>query len=1051
MQDGGKGFFKGGFGGGRGSVLPPRPSTDVMSLIRPPGRVIGIPAPKLGAAATVPSGCGAESTGPEAWTPMPAGRIVAPRPGFPVSPLAAAPVGCGSFKGTSKACQGPAEMRFAPAAGSMPAESDAKSPELMRLTGAGAKQLPSTAVPVPTAKVVAPFGAKAFGKGPCPQPPGFGRPVLDGVQPLRPLGDFKGKGVRPLVPPANLPVPPLSACRPHLAATLPMGGCSGCAAGATAPAGLLCGTSIFGLGLRPPPLAACGATPGGLLGGASIFAPNAPPGAGLPLLGSLPPFPPPVQPGSGPLQFPPAVQSGDPRLPAPAPAQRKQVWPVFVGNISFDTTEEEVAVLFRACKGLKSFRLATQTGGGGSRGFGFAEFDEPVAALEAIKAIDGTDIRGRRLRLRWGENAPTTKEVDDFHRAPERFKTRPCFEAFKGSTCPRADDCPYAHTDAELRRLGDRQADGPPSVEPKGPAKGCGLDALHTAGRSPPAAAPPAAPPDSIKVPVPFDSFPGATDEEKQRAAYNAVLGTGASNIRAMMKKTGCRLQLRGMGDRAASAASGTESKEPLHVVVRPGVDEKPVTDEQVEVVRRTIEELVKNGGKPSELADAGPSSSSTTKPATSAAAGSDAPTAAEGGEGGAKVSRGAAGDKAQDALRSGPRRACALGFSCPDLDCNCAHPRLPGFTPAPADNARMQFFVVRSITLANIQTSVKTGVWATSRFNTQMLAEAFEKSDHVVLLFSANQTGHFQGYARMASAPDRDLQPGLWGRMSDRLGHNFKVAWLKQCMLPFSQTDSLRNGLNNDSPLRKSRDGQEVPSDLGEKLARLMYQQRTEDLLALPSDEDDADLFRGASRSRSARGGGASRSGSRQRRPPRRGSRSRSREDRGRRGSQDRDRGRDNNRNGASPGAWVPPVGEVPAAASGAGPPSAEKADEASAPWLRKPASTWTVPGSAAAPAASPAPAPGGYGPPPGWGSPYGPPPGWGYYPPPGPYGLGHPGGGPPGQLGPPPQAGVPPGHYDGGPYGRQGSAPPAGWLGQSGAPLPRQTEPPPGWRPPA
>ena len=59
----------------------------------------------------------------------------------------------------------------------------------------------------------------------------------------------------------------------------------------------------------------------------------------------------------------------------------------------------------------------------------------------------GIEIKGRKLRLRWGENAPTTPEVDEFHRAPERFKTRPCYEVYKNLTCPRG------HKFAELRKF----------------------------------------------------------------------------------------------------------------------------------------------------------------------------------------------------------------------------------------------------------------------------------------------------------------------------------------------------------------------------------------------------------------------------------------------------------------------------------------------------------------------------------------------------------------------------------------------------------------------
>jgi hypothetical protein len=202
-----------------------------------------------------------------------------------------------------------------------------------------------------------------------------------------------------------------------------------------------------------------------------------------------------------------------------------------------------------------------------------------------------------------------------------------------------------------------------------------------------------------------------------------------------MMKQTGCRLQLRGAGDRDASAAAGSDSREPLHVVVKPGVDGQAVAHDPVDMVRRIIDEIA-NFGKPLGL---------------------DAP----------------GGPQREPVHSTGTR--CLMGSACPKLNCEQQHPRLPGLQPPPVPSAQLQFFIVRSITLKNIQTSVRMGVWATSKFNTQMLLEAFEKADHVVLIFSANQTGHFQGYARMSSLPDRELHSGLWGRMSNRLGDSFK------------------------------------------------------------------------------------------------------------------------------------------------------------------------------------------------------------------------------------------------------------------------------------
>eukprot|EP00931_Biecheleriopsis_adriatica_P059121 TRINITY_DN3531_c0_g7_i1.p1 TRINITY_DN3531_c0_g7~~TRINITY_DN3531_c0_g7_i1.p1 ORF type:complete len:641 (+),score=108.71 TRINITY_DN3531_c0_g7_i1:40-1923(+) len=164
----------------------------------------------------------------------------------------------------------------------------------------------------------------------------------------------------------------------------------------------------------------------------------------------------------------------------------------------------------------------------------------------------------------------------------------------------------------------------------------------------------------------------------------------------------------------------------------------------------------------------------------------------------------------------------------------------IPGLMPAPPDSAKLQYFVVRAPTLAYIQTSVREGAWATSRFNTDILADAFEKSDHVVLIFTATHTGNFLGYGVMTSAPDSKLLPGVWGKMASGLGDTFKVKWIKQCVLPFSQTDNLRNtGCNHTGcPLSKSRDGREVPAEFGAVHVRLLYQQKDEDLLSLPAED---------------------------------------------------------------------------------------------------------------------------------------------------------------------------------------------------------------------
>jgi len=152
-----------------------------------------------------------------------------------------------------------------------------------------------------------------------------------------------------------------------------------------------------------------------------------------------------------------------------------------------------------------------------------------------------------------------------------------------------------------------------------------------------------------------------------------------------------------------------------------------------------------------------------------------------------------------------------------------------------------IRFFVIKSLQMRNIYTSVKMGIWATGKNNTKLLHQAFLNSDNVMLFFSANESGGYQGYARMMSLPDPSLYYGIWGPYTPRLGASFRVKWLKQCQVQFEQLLNpvevpnlqtrqgsgqrsqaiMTNLLNEDKPIKKGRDCTEYGSGLGIILAR--------------------------------------------------------------------------------------------------------------------------------------------------------------------------------------------------------------------------------------
>ncbi len=70
---------------------------------------------------------------------------------------------------------------------------------------------------------------------------------------------------------------------------------------------------------------------------------------------------------------------------------------VFVGNLPYSTTDEELSAHFSAAGGVKSARVITDKMTGRSRGFGFVEFETQDVMENAIKMFDGSQMAGRPI------------------------------------------------------------------------------------------------------------------------------------------------------------------------------------------------------------------------------------------------------------------------------------------------------------------------------------------------------------------------------------------------------------------------------------------------------------------------------------------------------------------------------------------------------------------------------------------------------------------------------------------------------------------------------
>lgn len=197
----------------------------------------------------------------------------------------------------------------------------------------------------------------------------------------------------------------------------------------------------------------------------------------------------------------------------------------------------------------------------------------------------------------------------------------------------------------------------------------------------------------------------------------------------------------------------------------------------------------------------------------------------------------------------------------------------------APA-NVAEKFFIVKSLTLQDLEASVRSGIWATQPHNESVLNRAYNEAESVYLIFSANKSGEYFGYARMASsisgeaASDRapafqapvlnegpkyittpatetaprgriidDSARGsiFWeAELSDEegrppqsqskdrdggrqdLGRPFKIEWISISRLPFYRTRGLRNPWNANREVKIARDGTELEPSIGKRLVQM-------------------------------------------------------------------------------------------------------------------------------------------------------------------------------------------------------------------------------------
>lgn len=204
-------------------------------------------------------------------------------------------------------------------------------------------------------------------------------------------------------------------------------------------------------------------------------------------------------------------------------------------------------------------------------------------------------------------------------------------------------------------------------------------------------------------------------------------------------------------------------------------------------------------------------------------------------------------------------------------------------FSEKPAAKVLERFFIMKSLTLQDLEASARNDIWATQSHNEAILDEAYSQAENVFLVFSANKSGEYFGYARMMSLISggrvpigsvSTLQPPVpsdgpkiiptpatvnaprgrviddsvrgtifWeAEMSEEenncppskkaeenngchdLGRPFKIQWMSTTRLPFYRARGLRNPWNANREVKIAKDGTELEPSIGKRLVQMFH-----------------------------------------------------------------------------------------------------------------------------------------------------------------------------------------------------------------------------------
>lgn len=79
---------------------------------------------------------------------------------------------------------------------------------------------------------------------------------------------------------------------------------------------------------------------------------------------------------------------------------------LYVGNLSYETSEEDLSQLFSQCGQVDGVRIIKDRESGRSKGFGFVEMGDEEEAQSAMQRLKGQDLKGRQIMVDLAREKP---------------------------------------------------------------------------------------------------------------------------------------------------------------------------------------------------------------------------------------------------------------------------------------------------------------------------------------------------------------------------------------------------------------------------------------------------------------------------------------------------------------------------------------------------------------------------------------------------------------------------------------------------------------------